>query len=242
MSATASVKMAGSLSFPKLTVEFRCSVSTAHVYGQVVAVAIFACAYPQPFSRFFPRKKLEEGSSSSVKNGGRLVLLRGKKARPLVSDMKRKSPNFDTFVPPTVTLSVAARTSGGDRNKLRKGIIGPLLEDSVYGHILQKCPIQFTNGEAYEWEYINPFALIHQYTSARPRFGDMLREAGSMRIALYMDETTPGNVPRPDHGRSLACFCWTFMEAATVAGFISGFFLCLWLSTQQAPILSCLPS
>lgn len=160
----------------------------------------------------FPGRSWRKARPLPCKNGGRLVLFRGKKACPLVSDMKRKRPNFDTFVPPTVTLSVAARTSGGDRNQLRKGIIRPLLEDSVYGHILQKCPIQFTNGEAYEWEYINPFALIHQYTSGRPRFGDMLRGAGSVRIAFYMDETTPGNVLRPDHGRSLACFYWTLME------------------------------
>ena len=160
----------------------------------------------------FPGRSWRKARPLPCKNGGRLVLFRGKKACPLVSDMKRKRPNFDTFVPPTVTLSVAARTSGGDRNQLRKGIIRPLLEDSVYGHILQKCPIQFTNGEAYEWEYINPFAVIHQYTSARPRFGDMLRGAGSVRIAFYMDETTPGNVLRPDHGRSLACFYWTLME------------------------------
>ena len=104
----------------------------------------------------FPGRSWRKARPLPCKNGGRLVLFRGKKACPLVSDMKRKRPNFDTFVPPTVTLSVAARTSGGDRNQLRKGIIRPLLEDSVYGHILQKCPIQFTNGEAYEWGIHKP--------------------------------------------------------------------------------------
>ena len=69
---SASVKMAGtgSLNFPKLTVEFRRSVFTAHVGKLWQSVLVHDRSH---FSRFFSRKKLEEGSSSSVAR--RLVLL-----------------------------------------------------------------------------------------------------------------------------------------------------------------------
>ena len=86
----------------------------------------------------------------------------------------------------------------------------------MYGHILQKMPLVLSKGEPYQWEYVNPFALVYQYSCLRPRFGDMLKaaanEAGFARIVFYMDEATPGNVLRPDAGRTLACFYWSFME------------------------------
>ena len=69
---SASVKMAGSLNFPKLTVEFRRSVFTAHVGKLWQSVLVHDRSH---FSRFFSRKKLEEGSSSSVQ--------KWRKARPL---------------------------------------------------------------------------------------------------------------------------------------------------------------
>ncbi len=121
------------------------------------------------------------------------------------------------FLPPSVNLSAAAQALGSkSRKKLREDILRPLQEDNVYGHILQKMPLVLSKGEPYQWEYVNPFALVYQYSCLRPRFGDMLKaaanEAGFARIIFYMDEATPGNVLRPDAGRTLACFYWSFME------------------------------
>ena len=119
-------------------------------------------------------------------------------------------------VPNTVNLSAAAKLQGGDRKRIRKDLLTPLQEASVYGAMLLRYQLTLTDGEVYEWEYINPFSLLHGYTRRRPSLGDVLlalmEERDSLRIVAYMDEATPGNMLRPDAGRSLACFYWTFME------------------------------
>jgi hypothetical protein len=35
---------------------------------------------------------------------------------------------------------------------------------------------------------------------------------GMGRLALYFDEVKPGNVLRPDKGRSLQCVYWTLLD------------------------------
>ena len=128
----------------------------------------------------------------------------------------KKAPVFAHFVPPTVSLSAEAELckDGPNRDQLRKAILQPLQIESIYGHILQKTTFDLLSGEPFTWEYVNPFALLHQLTAWRPRFGDMLREAmraECVQFVYYMDETKPGNILRPDEGRSLACFYWSIM-------------------------------
>lgn len=125
---------------------------------------------------------------------------------------------FEQFVPPTVSLSAAAelRQDGYKRNHLREAIRAPLEIDSIYGKILQTTNVVLTDGETHTWEYANPFALLHQMCNWKPRFGDMLRDArrrhGKLSLVFYQNEIKPGNILRPDQGRTLVCFYWTIAE------------------------------
>lgn len=125
---------------------------------------------------------------------------------------------FEHFVPPTVSLSAAAelRQDGYKRNHLREAIRAPLEIDTIYGKILQSTSVVLTDGETHTWEYTNPFAWLHQMCNWKPRFGDMLRDArrqhGKISLVFYQDEIKPGNILRPDQGRTLVCFYWTIAE------------------------------
>ena len=125
---------------------------------------------------------------------------------------------FDQVVPPSVSLSAAAQLAGkngSNRDQLRQEIRKPLDADSFYGKILQETVLELTNGEKYTWEYLNPFALLHQMTAWSPRFGDLLQHCmrgGKVRLVFYQDEIKPGNILRPDAGRSLVCYYWSILE------------------------------
>lgn len=125
---------------------------------------------------------------------------------------------FQHFVPPSVSLSAAAqlRQDGQKRDHLREAIRAPLEIDSVYGKILQSTTVVLTNGETHTMEYVNPFALLHHMCNWKPGFGDMLRDArrhhGKLSLVFYQDEIKPGNILRPDAGRSLVCFYWTIAQ------------------------------
>ena len=125
---------------------------------------------------------------------------------------------FQHFVPPSVSLSAAAqlRQDGQKRDHLREAIRAPLEIDSVYGKILQSTTVVLTDGETHTMEYVNPFALLHHMCNWKPGFGDMLRDArrhhGNLSLVFYQDEIKPGNILRPDAGRSLVCFYWTIAQ------------------------------
>lgn len=125
---------------------------------------------------------------------------------------------FEHFVPPSVSLSAAAalRQDGYKRDHLRELIRAPLEIDSIYGKILQSTTVVLTDGETHMLEYANPFALLHQMCNWKPGFGDMLRDArrqqGKLSLVFYQDEIKPGNILRPDQGRTLVCFYWTIAE------------------------------
>ena len=125
---------------------------------------------------------------------------------------------FEHVVPASVSLSAAAelRQDGFKRDHLREAIRAPLEIDSIYGKILQSTTMVLSGGGTHTFEYANPFALLHQMCNWKPRFGNMLREAkrqhGKLSLVFYQDEIKPGNILRPDQGRTLVCFYWTIAE------------------------------
>jgi hypothetical protein len=66
--------------------------------------------------------------------------------------------------------------------------------------------------------HVNPAAFIYQALLVSMPFRVFLDScrsrapAGVLTVALYLDEATPGNQRRPDHGRSSQCIYWTILE------------------------------
>ncbi|CAL1165746.1 unnamed protein product [Cladocopium goreaui] len=77
-----------------------------------------------------------------------------------------------------------------------------LEEGGMCGSILRSMKIPCNDTGSVDWHYLHPCALLHAFSKRRPEFGDLLRNAETHRICVYMDEITPGNVLRPDHGKS----------------------------------------
>lgn len=66
------------------------------------------------------------------------------------------------------------------------------------------------DGQAWDWPYLCPIALLNKLCSLQPRLGDLIRSGTGPSLAIYMDEIKPGNVLRPDLSRTVACFYYTF--------------------------------
>ena len=82
--------------------------------------------------------------------------------------------------------------------------------------MLRTVQVPLKTGGTFSWLVANPFALLWVLGKG-PHFGRFLKEhIGDItsRLAFYSDETTPGNVLRPDvaNRRKVQCIYWTFME------------------------------
>ena len=86
------------------------------------------------------------------------------------------------------------------------GVEGPC------GKILDTMPIPVKAGQ-YDWPFLRPAAFVQLLARENPRFGDMLKAVGPrLRLAFYLDEIKPGNILRPDAGRTLCNFYWCFLD------------------------------
>ena len=87
---------------------------------------------------------------------------------------------------------------------------------TMYGSVSTCFAMQQLDGTEINIYYNNPFALLHAACTVQPKFATFLlkhlRAGKPPRIVMYADETTPGNVQRPDHGRSYESMLWTFAE------------------------------
>jgi hypothetical protein len=82
-----------------------------------------------------------------------------------------------------------------------------------HGPVMQTIEIS-----GFQWDIVNPFAVLHQLGLVSAEFGNLLSgiiEAlmpAPLRIVLYVDECRPGNCLRPDYARKMQCICWTFVD------------------------------
>ena len=87
---------------------------------------------------------------------------------------------------------------------------------TMYGSVSTCFAMQKLDGTEINIYHNNPFALLHAACIVQPKFATFLlkhlRSGKPPRIVIYADETTPGNVLRPDHGRSYESLLWTFAE------------------------------
>ena len=83
-----------------------------------------------------------------------------------------------------------------------------------YGKTIVVVKLACENEPDLEWPIINPMALLYQMCVENNALGDMLKNLNTdtCRIALYSDETTPGNAQHPDVPKESQCFYWTIVE------------------------------
>jgi len=99
---------------------------------------------------------------------------------------------------------------------LNKDLTETAKRSTPYGQLLTNMTIQ-VDGSDFVWWYVNPFALLYTFCELSSVFCSFLRSAGSfaggvLRLCLYTDEHTPGNVRRPDNGRRTQCIYWNCMD------------------------------
>jgi hypothetical protein len=81
-----------------------------------------------------------------------------------------------------------------------------------YGPLFQSFPV---GPNAFDVEFISPFAMLWYMCSTSQPAAEFLVHhlAGKQcKLAFYCDAVTPGNVLRPDFGRSFEAIYWSFLE------------------------------
>lgn len=121
----------------------------------------------------------------------------------------RKLPGNVSFRDHVALLGEDTVSNSWQRKQIRDEVIKDLQVQGPCGPIKQSIVLT-VDGNPFVWHYLQPAAFIHHLCQLQPRLGDLIRSNGGPRLAIYMDEIKPGNVLRPDQGRSVACFYWTF--------------------------------
>ena len=121
---------------------------------------------------------------------------------------------------PHVSLSLISKilrsvdSVAGSRMQFQREIAKDIQTTTPYGPLCMKMPLQ---GVDFEWEHANPFAYVWLLCHCNPHFGSFLKACYEnadnklRRIAIYSDETTPGNQLAPDNRRSVQTYYWTFL-------------------------------
>ena len=86
-----------------------------------------------------------------------------------------------------------------------------------YGLICHESTVQGRAGEMSIY-HVNPFALLQHTCDLSIRFREFFANVvasapnGEINIVFYLDNATPGNEKRPDHGRSAQCIYFTVLQ------------------------------
>ena len=103
-------------------------------------------------------------------------------------------------------------SSDSDSGVLDRRSIGLSVSDCSRAETPYGTVVKQLNCGSRSLPYICPFAFLFHVCSRSARFADLLRSsvgAGRGRMVMYVDEMRPGNVLRPDKGRSTQCVYWT---------------------------------
>ena len=85
--------------------------------------------------------------------------------------------------------------------------------ETPMGPVIQSLELELTDNTTYSWAYINPWAFLYHLCMINAQFFEFLRscfDGMPACVALYTDDTTPGNVVRPIQSRKTCCIYWTF--------------------------------
>jgi len=87
--------------------------------------------------------------------------------------------------------------------------------ETLHGRLYGSLSVATTDGGTLDVVCVNPFAFLWYMASMSVIARDFLVEhltGKTCKIAFYNDSVTPGNVLRPDAGRTFEAFYWTFMD------------------------------
>ena len=86
--------------------------------------------------------------------------------------------------------------------------------NTPYGPLVRAIEVPQINGDSFQWEVINPCALIWFLCEDYGWYGDFLKEHtdGQCSVLLYSDETNPQSMLRPDASREVQRLYWSLKE------------------------------
>jgi hypothetical protein len=153
---------------------------------------------------------------------------------------KRRRTGDDTNAASSIAMSLPIapqlRAQGLSRREVEDELHKHREVTTPYGDMLQHFNLPTTDGKVHEVEIVNMCAMLW-YLASKSDAGKefLVKHLGSKvnNIAIYCDGVTPGNVLRPDEGRSFEAVYWTIMD------------LPAWFRSQKAVgwmILTCVPS
>ena len=108
--------------------------------------------------------------------------------------------------------------SGNERKQLERAARVHASAETPYGTVVQRMDLGIEGVPP--WEYIHPTAFIYYLSTVCSTFSAMMSSMiaasnGSLKLILYGDEMTPGNVLRSDKGRQLLNIYYAFVEMPT---------------------------
>jgi hypothetical protein len=112
-------------------------------------------------------------------------------------------------VAPQVREHATSKRSVADELHKYNNIMTP------YGSLYAEFDLPKDDGSRLAVQYLNPFALLwHTASISHTAAGFYVKHlvGRECRMVFYSDGVTPGNVLRPDHGRSFEAVYWTFCE------------------------------
>ena len=101
------------------------------------------------------------------------------------------------------------------RGHLHDAVAEDAFVETPYGQVCQQMSLPQKDSADFEWNFISPFALLHHLTRVSKTFAGMVAKHLQNRecsFIIYTDGATPGNVLRPDKGRSFIAVYWTILE------------------------------
>lgn len=102
-------------------------------------------------------------------------------------------------------------SKGAERKKLGRATAKVANMATPYGPLVQSMVLS----ASVTWDFIHPLALLFVLTQVAPAFAKLMENCMTsepLRLVLFVDEFKPGNVLRPDAGRSTQNFLWAFAE------------------------------
>jgi hypothetical protein len=121
----------------------------------------------------------------------------------------------------TITSRLHTNISLSKKRKLAEAELYKLPNTlTPYGTVCHTSLVRGKNGEL-EIYHVNPFAMLQHATQSFSMFRDFFAKVvrgsphGRIDLVYYLDRCTPGNVRRPDDGRSAQCIYWTVLQFPT---------------------------
>ena len=122
--------------------------------------------------------------------------------------LARVVPELITARLPVQTILRRIEGTNQDAKLAHKRLYAVACQDTQYGHVMQTATLHH-EGHGIVVDFADPRALLRHLSEKCQPFGPLLKNLGDDAEAiLYMDQSTPGQANRPDHGRAWEAIYW----------------------------------